>query len=262
MAAIGAIGWRTRASSKPDMKRWGRAPAVRAGIVLLAFAGLGLILSLPVTTRQGINYTVTTQRIPLSLKLLAFLHRHEEYRHLARALTGRLPDRDAKIMALFDWTREHIRPYPKGYPIVDDHVWNTIVRGYGTPDQVADVFATLCVTAGIPAHFEFITIPGTNRSIGIAFARLSGGGFGIFDPAHGVAVRHPDGRLATVEEVRADPSIVERAAPGLEWSGAPYVRYFERLPGVSRKRFSKTTEQVPLLRVWKMVRNVIRCRER
>jgi len=162
--------------------------------------------------------------MPLYLKLLAYVHRDLEFRNLSRKLVGGIQDREAKILVLFEWTRKHVRPIPEGLPAIDDHVWDIIVRGYGSQDQAADVFAALSAYAGIPAHFGFACAPKKNSCVGVAFVQLPNGSFGLFDPHYGVVVRHPDGRLASIEEVRSHRSLLERVDPNL----ASYAQYFEK----------------------------------
>jgi hypothetical protein len=67
---------------KRNLRRTVWSGLIATGAVV---AGM-VILSWPVTTRQGVNYHVSQHRIPLGLKLLGFLHRDAEYRHLVRTL--------------------------------------------------------------------------------------------------------------------------------------------------------------------------------
>jgi hypothetical protein len=235
-----------------------RGGLVAAGVVVAGAA----ILAWPVTTRQGVNYRLSEHRIPLALKLLGFLHRGAEYRHLVRMLVEPGADREATILRLFEWTREHIRPVPSGFPIIDDHVWDTIVRGYGTQDQAADVFATLCAYVGIPAHFRFLDAPGTRARLGVALVQLPRGGWGLFEPRHGVIVRHPDGRLASLEEMRADPTLIARSVPPQELLGQPLPRYFEELPTLAGGEPSKAEQQMPWRRVGMVLTQWMRRRPR
>ena len=59
-----------------------------------------------------------------------------------------------RVLAVFDWTARRIQPTPEGWPVVDDHILNIIIRGYGMTDQRADVFATLTTYAGVPAFWQ------------------------------------------------------------------------------------------------------------
>jgi len=229
----------------PHARRYLWIGGVTIGLVV---AGAG-VLAWPVTTRQGISYHVSRHQIPLGLKWLAFLHRDAEYRHLVRTLVEPGADREATTLRLFEWTREHIRSVPEGFPIIDDHVWDIIVRGYGTQDQAADVFATLCAYAGIPARFRFLYVPGTRASLGVALVQLPQGGWGLFEPRHNILVRGADGRLASLEEMRRDRTLIERAVPDRMFSGYPLARYFEELPTLADQEVSKADQQMPWRRL-------------
>jgi transglutaminase-like putative cysteine protease len=214
-------------------------------VILTLSVGACLLLSRPSTTHQGVNYQVSEHTLPLYLKLLSYFHHHYEYRNLAQNLVGQVRKREEKIQILFDWTREHIRPVPKELPIVDDHIWDIIVRGYGTQDQAADVFAALCAYAGIPAHFEFQCVLNTKVCLAVAFVEGADGEFGIYDPRTDVIIRNNAGEVASLKEIRTDLTLVERAAPNRVVSGYPYARFFEHIPEVSTKDFSRTTRQMP-----------------
>jgi len=231
------------------MKRRTRPIAIVALVVGVAIGVTWFIFARPATIHRGLDYRVTEIQIPLFLKLLAYIHRDLEFRNLSRKLVGGIQDREAKILALFEWTRKHVRPIPNGYPIVDDHVWDIIVRGYGSQDQAADVLAALSAYAGIPAHFRFVCAPKKNGCVGVAFVELPNGSFGLFDPHYGVVVRHPDGRLASIEEVSSDRSLLERVDPNL----ASYAKYFENLPKVSVNDSSRTSCQMPLRRLFMLM---------
>ena len=66
-------------------------------------------------------------------------------------------------MEIFIWTCENIRKQPDGLPVIDDHVWHIIIRGYGEPDQSSDVFTTLCNYAGIRAFYALASYAGSKN---------------------------------------------------------------------------------------------------
>ena len=227
----------------------------RQPLLILLLAGvmmLGMVVwSWPATRWQGVNYHVQQQHMPLGLKLVAFLHRDAEYRHLVSTLVPSRADRDATILQLFEWTRAHIRPVPEGFPIVDDHVWDIIVRGYGTQDQAADVFATLCAYAGIPAQLQFLRISGRAAAFGVALVQCSHG-WGVFEPQHHIIIRSADGSVASLAQVHADPTLIARCVPNQMFAGYPLARYFETLPSGLDAGFSKPDQQMP----WRRLRMV------
>ena len=96
------------------------------------------------TTRVGIDYKVQTIKIPLYLKILNFFDRHFNYQWLTGRIISDLDRDEEKAIKLLSWVFDHIKQQPKSLPIMDEHVWSVIVRGYGVGDNFHDVFTTLC----------------------------------------------------------------------------------------------------------------------
>ena len=113
----------------------------------------------PATTRQGIDFRQRTILQPLYLKAMDFISRDGHYRLLAREIVQGAATDEARALQIYAWTRDHIRPVPPGLPVVDDHIWHIIIRGYGTDDQVNDVFTTLCAYAGLSAFWDWLSTP-------------------------------------------------------------------------------------------------------
>jgi hypothetical protein len=222
---------------------------------LAAAAGLWGLLQWPVTERQGINYEVYERTLPLYVKLARFLSRDLEYRHLARTLTRGIHDDEAKVVRLAEWVRAHVvAGTPAGLRVVDDHVWHIIVRGYGEPDQLADVLATLCAYAGVPAELAMLYPPGESQPIhAVALVKLAGRWCPV-DPHRGIIVRNAAGRIASREELLADPTLARTAAPGVRIRGIDYARLLTWLPDVSTQRELRPYRQMPLWRAWYALR--------
>src|SRR5260221_61338 len=107
---------------------------LRIGVI----AGVVLIANLPVTTKQGVNHEVTEHRLALYVKTFEFLDRDAQYRQLAKDITGDAASDRARLQAVLAWTARRIQPIPQGWPVVDDHILNIVIRGYGATDQRAD----------------------------------------------------------------------------------------------------------------------------
>lgn len=197
-----------------------------AAAAIVAVGGL-VLLTRPLPTLQGVNYRVSVRTIPAYAKILDFLQRHYQYKSMAARIcaTG-ASDADCAL-AIFDWTHANIRPTPEGWPVVDDHPVNIAIRGYGKADQMADLFATLTVYAGIPAFFNFVKAPGSTATLPLAFAYIDGK-WVTFDVDHHIVFRNRDGQLADVEELAADPAWVDEATAGIMLSELPYSRFVSR----------------------------------
>jgi hypothetical protein len=192
----------------------------------LAVAASGALLTYPSTTRQGIDFAVTEHRIPLYVKALAFMHRHHQHRLLAaRICEGKTSDLE-RVMAVFDWTHRNIRPTPEGWPIVDDHVIDIAIRGHGLSDQMADLFATLSVYAGVPAFFRVLGDPGHSRLV-VAFALIDGR-WVPFDVQRHLVFRNRRGSLASVDDLLDDPALVEEQAQGIRIGDEEYSTLVSR----------------------------------
>ncbi len=210
-----------------------RRSLVVAG-VLVAIIGTAAVLSMPVTTRQGVDFSVSTYRIPLYLKAISFIDRNLEYRRLAHHLTSGMTTDQDKVLALFTWTRDHIRPTPPGLPVVDDHIWHIIIRGYGEADQVADVFTTIATYAGIPAFWEVVELPAGPGKLVLSFAKVEGR-WAMFDVVGGVAFADPQGRLLDAQELLTHPEAL----------GAPYREYIEHLQRLEIPAVLRAQKQMP-----------------
>lgn len=224
--------------------RPGRRSAITAGAAL----ALLLIANLPTSTSVGGDFVVTTHQIPLYEKAIAFVDRDIQLRRISgTAVAGSASEGD-RVERLLRWAHDNVRPQPASLPVVDDHIWNIIVRGYGNADQAADVFATLAGYQGIPATLIFPRRADGSPVYAVAYAYV-GGGWRVYDVRGGFALRMPDGRLATVDEARADPAVtgglpVAQGGAG----GLTYTQIAALLPPVPERL--RPYDQMPLLRVW------------
>jgi hypothetical protein len=206
-------------------------------------AAFGLLLVgialMPVQTRQGVNYQVTSRRVPLYEKALGFALRDAEYRRVAREITRGLSGEEARAMALFEWTRTHIRPTPSGWPVVDDHILHIMIRGYGEPDQQADVFTTLAAYRGLPAFWKIIRADEGAGKLVLSFVKIEGH-WTTWDVHQGVVFRNAAGALAAVEELAHQPELVRPHEPYVAQALARFS-----VPEILRAR-----QQMPIPRLW------------
>lgn len=217
---------------------------------------LGL-LALPATTRQGVNFKITTRRIPWVIKAMDFVVRDYEYRDLAARLTQGLAAEETKTEALLRWTHDHIRPVPPGCPIVDDHISHTIIRGYGEEDQMADVFTALAAYSGIRSFWKITRDRRGLDSLVLSFAKIDGR-WTVWDVAGGVSFRDADGRLLSVEELERNPELLQFTT-----AKAPHRANLYRLVHAALVHFEvsetlRTEKQMPIRRVLFELRQALR----
>jgi hypothetical protein len=227
----------------------------------LLVVGIGLgalwLLTAPVaSTRQGVNFQVTQHRIPFYVKAVDFLHRHYAYERLAHeVMDGKTTD-EARALAVFAWTREHIRPTPKAWPVIDDHILNVIIRGYGLGDQMADVFTTLSTYAGVPAFWRDLCANDASGVLVLSFARVDSR-WVIFDVADGLIFRMPDGSFADAAALLEDPILLKAVVQARTRSGIEYWRFLETMRPFSVPNMLRARQQMPGPRLWFELRRVL-----
>jgi transglutaminase-like putative cysteine protease len=217
----------------------------RLAVWAIGLAALVGVANVPTTTSQGVNYVVSTRTVPAYVKALDFVDRDANYKGLARQIASRAPSDEARLRAVFDWTRANIRDTPHGFPVVDDHVWHIIIRGYGQDDQKADVFTTLLTYAGVPAYWIFI---GPRPELTLSLVEVDGKWRAI-DVANSVIFTASDGRLATVEQIAGDRQLVAEQGPA-QYHGLNYIRYFDRFQTPAPPAITRAGMQMVWPRVW------------
>jgi hypothetical protein len=145
----------------------------------------------------------------------------------------------------------NIHPVPRDLPVVDDHVLNIFVRRYGSDDQRAEALAALASYDGIPAAvLGFSKIPKTH-GVSLTFVQI-GHGLAVFDVNNRVVFRRVSGELASLDDLKRDPSIVRRAAGNLTVDGVPYDEHLRRLSD-AHPTFVRMEDQRP----WSRLRNEV-----
>ena len=196
----------------------------RAALVLvLVLAAGAVVASWPAHRRIGVDFVVTDHTLPLWIKAVDFVDRDLNLGQTARQVLGDIRGDEAKTIAALEWTVAHVREQPLNLPTVDDHVWHVIVRGYGQPDQQADVFTTLLAYEGIPAYWMLIGTP--PNELPIAYVSVNGR-WRVIDAAHRIVFRTAAGEMATPEMLAADAALVEQAARGHVKDLDAYLTHF------------------------------------
>ena len=215
-------------------------------VVIVVFTVIILLFNVKVTTRQGINYRVYAIRTPLYLKIIDFIDRHYNYKQLVQRIVKDERDEQKKVMKIFLWTYHNIRKQPKELPVIDDHVWYIIVRGYGVSDQSSDVFSTLCNYAGIDAFFKWVYKKDRSERIPFSFVKIEGN-WSVFDPFHGTYFKNKNGEIADIEEIKAGSTwFIETldVRPSVD-----YTAYFDKLLSIKDIGLTRSNVQSPLKRL-------------
>jgi hypothetical protein len=218
-------------------------------LLLVLLVGGGYMLTRTTTYRQGVNFQVLEVELPLWRKIWHFLDRHWQYQEILSYILNGSESPTERTLKLFAWTHHKIRPAPEGFPVVDDHVLNIIIRGYGGNDQVADVFASLLAYADVPARWYYLPVPGESARLTVVTVKLEGA-WRVMDPYYGNVFRTKDGTLASVEDIERDPTIVDRVSAPATHRGVPYREYFSNIAHVrTHPGFNRGPRQAPWYRL-------------
>lgn len=214
-------------------------------ILILLFIGSAIFLNIPVSTKQGVNFKVSIIKIPLYLKLINFMDRHYNYKHLIKGIISDTDSEQEKAMKIFAWTYKNIKRQPKELPVIDDHVWHIIIRGYGISDQFSDVFTTLCNYAGIDAFFNWIYTKDRSSKFVFSFVKINNRWY-VFDPYRGIYFKNKNDEIADIEEIKSGAALtIESLAvkPDID-----YTAYFDNLPSIENMGLTRASIQSPFKR--------------
>lgn len=175
----------------------------RVTFPFLLLTGVFLLGSWPVTTRSGVNYQWSSKPIPLAEKAVHFLSRDLQTRRLSREIVRGASNEQEKMDKIFSWVTRNIRSVPPGFPVVDDHIQNIWIRGYGTPDQRAEVFALLSSYSGFSTEVQLLKEGGSSHQKWVAWVRGKREMF-LFDGENQTLVRIPQTDPRAPRSFRSD----------------------------------------------------------
>lgn len=215
--------------------------------IFLIIASIIFVLNFEVSTRQGVDYQVRILKMPLYLKLLDFFDRHFNYKMLVKDMIKDAKTEEEKALSILEWTYQNIEPAPEGMPIMDDHVWYTIVRGYGVHDQFQDVFTTLCNYVGLKAFFYYVYSQDRTQRIPLSFVCIKDK-WVAFDAYAGVYFKDKDGKLVDIEAIKSNEWTVEYLGKDLR-SDIDYSIYIDSFPSGNDAGLTRANTQSPLNRL-------------
>lgn len=210
---------------------------------------IAILLNVNVAMRQGINYQWHTVKIPLYLKILDLFDRHYNYKQIVKRIINGTNKDEEKVLKIFEWTYENIRKATDDYPIIDDHVLNIIIRGYGVNDQMSDVFTVLCNYAGVDAFFTWVYSKDGNSRIPLSYVQLNNK-WHLFDPYIGNYFINRNGEFATINDLKTENWEI-KGVSGLNRSISPdYTDYFNNLQEVVYAGMHRANIQSPFNRLF------------
>lgn len=205
-----------------------------------------IILNIPVTIKQGVNYKVHQIQMPLYLKLLDFYDRHFNYQLLVRRILDNEKDPEARVMKLFQWSVANIQHNPEGFPVIDDHVWHILIRGYGTDDQASDAFTTLCNYAGTEAFYANVDSIDTIGRKPFSFVKIREKWY-VFDPYNGVYFTNNSGALINIQELKNNHYTIKALIENRREIN--YSNFFKNFPPPEKIGLTRANIQSPLNRL-------------
>lgn len=218
-------------------------------IIVVLFVSCGIILNKEVSIQQGRDSRLYKIKMPLYMKIMDFLTRGNRYVLLVKRIVKDCKTDSEKLEALFNWTATNIRPVPDGFPIVDDHVDNIIIRGYGTDDQSADVFTTLAAFAGFKSGMYLTRIYPENYLHAVSLVELNERML-LFDTYYKFYFLNHDKEIASLDEIREDINLVKIVAGDFKVKDKySYIRFFQHLEPVEKLGWSKADLQMPSKRL-------------
>ncbi len=216
-------------------------------LLLAGFVIVIVVLNLQTTTKQGVDYNVRTIKIPLYLKILDFFDRHYNYKQLVARITKGIKNDGERAMKIFTWTYENIKEQPLELPIIDDHVWNIIIRGYGKDDQFSDVFSTLCNYAEFRSFYDYVPLADSNTKIILSYVNIEGLWY-VFDPYNGVFFVNEKNTYASISEIRNGNWHLEHIGPKKKFI-PDYKKYITNIVKLKHIGLRRGDIQSPLRRL-------------
>lgn len=218
------------------------------GIAILLIFCTAVTLNRETGTKRCVDYDCQEAKLPLYLKLLDFFDRHCNYKHLVKKIAGDSDNESERVIKILKWTYENIKKNPKELPVVDDHVWYIIVRGYGASDQFSDVFSTLCNYAGFDSFFNTLKNEYGAGKECFSFVKLKRG-WAVFDVYEGVYFENKQKQICTKEELlNGNWQAVSIGKDGVLYD---YAKYFKNLGFINLRDYKllRSAIQSPLRRL-------------
>lgn len=209
-------------------------------LILLAAA---VAWNYPLSDHFTINGEVFERKVPLYAKASGLLYRDRMYKDLSGEIVGKQRGETGKVLLILDWISANIMPeIPAGLKEIDDFSYNVVIRQYGTKEQLSEVFATLCLNAGIQAGWDRCYNADKTENIVFAFAYADKRWL-IFDVARSKYFMNRFGRIASVHDCLNGNIVLSADETGL------YKEYLEDIKEMYNELASQPEYRTPLQQV-------------
>ena len=167
--------------------------------VLIAIAAI-VAWNYPLTEQVNIDGVSFEKKVPYYVKAFGLFYRDWMYKGLAGEIAGKESDDLKKVLAILSWVSGNIMPdVPRGLKETDDNSFNVIIRQYGTKEQVNEVFAMLCLYAGVQAGWDKCYNADKSKTVIFAFAKVKNRWL-IFDVPRHRYFLNKNGDVASVRD--------------------------------------------------------------
>ena len=162
---------------------------MKAKLLILSSIVIFFILIAQVDTERkiSINYEVWVYKIPVYLKLLDFMNRHYNYKHLADNINNKNSTDKDKIINTTNWVISNIKKINlnQDIDIVDHHPLTIVERRLGIDEQFSDILSVLLVYSNIDSFFTLIKLDNVDDYYPLTFFKIYDY-WSIVDPQNGI----------------------------------------------------------------------------
>ena len=146
-----------------------------------------LIAQLDTERKISINYEVSVYKIPIYLKLLDFMNRHYNYKHLADNINNQNSTDKNKVINTTNWVISNIKKINlnQDIDIVDHHPITIVERRLGIDEQFSDILSVLLVYSNIDSFFKLIKLDNFDTYHPLTFFKINNY-WSIVDPLNGI----------------------------------------------------------------------------
>jgi len=162
---------------------------MKAKLLILSSIVIFFILIVQVNTERkiSINYEVSVYKIPIYLKLLDFMNRHYNYKHLVNNINSNNSTDEDKIINTTNWVISNIKKINlnQDIDIVDHHPITIVERRLGIDEQFSDILSVLLVYSDIDSFFKFVKLVNVEAYYPLTFFKIYNY-WSIADPQNGI----------------------------------------------------------------------------